>query len=70
MLWMKKCYVILYKEGVFTSLIIEPSSVVVHTEDFLDLSLYLSCMFELPKHDVEILIKMLGSECLLSSKLH
>lgn len=44
--------------------------VVVYSLDFLDLSLYLSCMFLLSNHAVEILVKMLGSECLLGSKLH
>lgn len=43
--------------------------VVVHSEDFLDLSLYLSCMFELPNHDVEILVKILGSECLFKLQI-
>lgn len=44
--------------------------VVVCSLDFLDLSLYLSFMFALSNHAVEILVKTLGSECLLGSKLH
>lgn len=43
---------------------------VVHSLDFLDLSLFVSCMFALSNHAVEILVKMLGSECLLGSNLH
>lgn len=43
--------------------------VVENSEDFLDLSLCLSCMFELPNHDVEIQVKMLGSEFLFQITL-
>lgn len=73
---MKKCYIIPHKERVGIGdaaaqwIVYARTVVAVYSLDFLDLSLYLSCILALSNHAVETRVKMLGLECLLGSKLH